>query len=137
MAKLCSYNFLKVVFCKALNGSLQMVVLHYSIKTVGYEILHLIWNNEFWMCHAIMKGFIMSGTQLVACASAIPASSLWGGGRSVLNRILVAKWLNNWLFTAKTQQPVMPYGLMKTVLNSILLPRLFNIVNNIVQHCSA
>ena len=24
-----------------------------GIKTVGYEIQHLTWNNEFWVCHAI------------------------------------------------------------------------------------
>ena len=28
-------------------------------------------------------------------------------------------------------------GLLKTALNNVLLPTLFNVVNNIVQHCCA
>jgi hypothetical protein len=38
-------------------------------------------------------------------------------------------------YTAKNAQPVTM--LMKTGLNNILLPILFLVVNNIVQHCSA
>ena len=40
MAKLCSYNFLKLSFCKALKGSLQMVVFY--IKKLKKEFLKTV-----------------------------------------------------------------------------------------------
>ena len=40
-------------------------------------------------------------------------------------------------YTRKNAQPVQGIGsgLMKTALNNVVLPTLFNVVNNIVQHC--
>ena len=38
------------------------------------------------------------------------------------------------LCTAKNAQPSCS-GLMKTGLNNVVLPTLFNVVNNIIQHC--
>ena len=49
--------------------------------------------------------------------------------------ITVGRVLNGWVFELLLHSKKACSGLMKTALNNVVLPTLFNVVNNVVQHC--
>ena len=49
--------------------------------------------------------------------------------------LLQSKYNLDTLYTLHGKKRTTCSGLMKTALNNVVLPILFNVVNNIVQHC--